>query len=324
MHRQPLLKDVGRLHWSGPIWSWCCSAGKRRCDPESQQRTHPTLFFHPVSEWIEADEEPAKAVRRKKDSSIVVGCRMVREGKADAFISAGNTGALMVAGTLVTGRLVGIDRPALAPVFPTVSGKGTLVLDVGANPDARTEHLVQYGLMGSIYAEQVLGFEKPRVGLLNIGSEEGKGTERTREAYNQLKQMPIHFIGNVEAREVLSDKCDVLVCDGFSGNILLKNTEGVAMTIFDRLKEEFTRSFVHKMAAAILAPGLKRFAAEMDYTEHGGAPLLGLNGPIIKAHGSSDQKAVKNAVRQARLFIEQDVLGVIRQTLHMTERGSPS
>ncbi len=279
----------------------------------------PNLLFQHVSEWIEAEEEPTKAVRRKKDSSIVVGCRMVREGKADAFISAGNTGALMVAGTLVTGRLPGIDRPALAPIFPTVSGRGTLVLDVGANPDARAEHLAQYGLMGSIYAQQVLGFENPRVGLLNIGSESGKGSERVREAYKMLEQMPLNFVGNVEARDVLSDACDVLVCDGFSGNVLLKNTEGVAMTIFDRLKKEFTRSFIHKLAAAVLAPGLRRFVAELDYTEHGGAPLLGLNGPIIKAHGSSDQKAIKNAIRQARLFIEQGVLKSIQQALHTRE-----
>lgn len=272
-----------------------------------------------VTERIETDEEPVKAIRRKKDSSIVRGCRMVKEGEADVFISAGNTGALMAAGLLVTGRLPGIERPALAPVFPTLTQKGMLVLDVGANPEARPEHLEQYALMGSLYAEAVLGFERPRVGLLNIGAEDGKGTTFTKEVYQRISALPVHFIGNVEARNVLNGDCDVLVCDGFSGNILLKNTEGVAKAIFDRLKVEFTRSTITKLAAAILKPGLKRFASEMDYKEHGGAPLLGLQGPVVKAHGSSDARAVFNAVRQARLFVEQQVITRISDELNRLE-----
>nr|WP_220185949.1 phosphate acyltransferase PlsX [Paenactinomyces guangxiensis] len=274
------------------------------------------LEFRLVSEQIEADDEPVKAVRRKKDSSMVVGCQMVKKKEADAFISGGNTGALMAAGLFYTGRMKGVDRPALAPVFPTLSGKGTLVLDVGANPEAKPEHLRQYALMGSIYAEKVLGYSEPRVGLLNIGTETGKGTELTKEAFSLLeKEQSIRFIGNTEARDVLTGPCEVLVCDGFSGNILLKNTEGVAKAIFDRLKQEFTRSWTNKLAAAVLAPGLKRFKKDMDYKEHGGAPLLGLGGPIIKAHGSSDAKAFYNAVRQARLFIEQGVISQIEQEL---------
>jgi glycerol-3-phosphate acyltransferase PlsX len=277
----------------------------------SQSGYPSNVELHPVTESIDAGEEPVKAIRRKKDSSIVVGCRMVKEGKADAFISAGNTGALMAAGLFYTGRLQGIDRPALAPVFPTMDGRGVLVLDVGANPEAKPEHLAQYARMGAIYAEKVLGFEQPRVGLLNIGTEEGKGTERTKEAYSLLSQLPIRFIGNVEARDVLYGVCDVLVCDGFSGNILLKNTEGVAKAIFERLKAEFTRTWLNKLAAAILKPGLKRFAKAMDYTEHGGAPLLGLSGAIVKAHGSSDANAITNAIRQARRFVEQAVISQI-------------
>ncbi|MDR6227265.1 phosphate acyltransferase PlsX [Desmospora profundinema] len=289
--------------------------------PHLPQESLSNVIVTPVTERIETDEEPVKAVRRKKDSSIVRGCRMVKEGEAEAFISAGNTGALMAAGLLVTGRLPGIERPALAPVFPTLNQQGMLVLDVGANPEARPEHLEQYALMGSLYAESVLGFARPRVGLLNIGAEEAKGTAFTKEAYSRISALPIHFIGNVEARDVLSGNCDVLVCDGFSGNILLKNTEGVAKAIFDRLKQEFTRTAFTKLAAAILKPGLKRFATDMDYKEHGGAPLLGLQGPVVKAHGSSDSRAVFNAVRQARLYVKQQVTTRITEELNRLERG---
>lgn len=274
-----------------------------------------------VTQQIETDEEPVKAIRRKKDSAIVRGCRMVKDEEAEAFISAGNTGALMAAGLLVTGRLPGIERPALAPVFPTLNQRGTLVLDVGANPEARPEHLEQYAWMGSLYAESVLGIARPRVGLLNIGAEAGKGTAFTKEAYSRISALPIHFIGNVEARNVLHGECDVLVCDGFSGNILLKNTEGVAKAIFDRLKEEFTKTVFTKLAAAVLKPGLKRFAADMDYKEHGGAPLLGLAGPVVKAHGSSDARAFFNAVRQARIYVEQQVTMRITEELKRLERG---
>ncbi|MGA9175288.1 MAG: phosphate acyltransferase PlsX [Thermoactinomyces sp.] len=272
--------------------------------------------FVQVSEQIEPDDEPVKAVRRKKDSSIVVGCQMVKSRKADAFISGGNTGALMAAGLFHTGRMKGVDRPALAPVFPTLTGKGILVLDVGANPEARAEHLRQYAQMGSIYADKVLGFKEPKVGLLNIGTEAGKGTELTKAAFSLLEQeKSISFIGNVEARDILYRPCDVLVCDGFSGNILLKNMEGVAKAIFERLKQELTANFLNKLAAAILKPGLKRFAQDMDYKEHGGAPLLGLSGPVIKAHGSSDEKAFYNAIRQARLFVENGVIQRIEEEL---------
>ncbi|MFD1407429.1 phosphate acyltransferase PlsX [Kroppenstedtia eburnea] len=278
-------------------------------------RRPANLSLKAVEEWISAEEEPVRAIRRKKGSTIVVGCRMVREGEAEAFISAGNTGALMAAGTMVTGRIDGIARPALAPMFPTLDGKGMLVLDVGANPEARPEHLEQYALMGSIYAEKVLGFEKPRVGLLNIGIEEGKGTSLIIDSFARIRELPIHFIGNVEARDLLDGGCDVLVCDGFTGNVLLKNTEGVAKAVFGRLKEELTRSPATKLAAAILKPGLKRFAREMDYKEHGGAPLLGLKGPVVKAHGSSDARAVYNAVRQARRFVQRDVIKGISEEL---------
>jgi glycerol-3-phosphate acyltransferase PlsX len=202
-----------------------------------------------------------------------------------------------------------VARPALAPVFPTLAGKELLVLDVGANPEAKAEHLKQYALLGSVYVEKVLGIPKPRVGLLNIGTEAGKGTFLTKEAFALIKEdKRIHFIGNVEARSLLFSPCDVLVCDGFSGNLILKNTEGVAKAILTRLKEEFQRNFFSKLAAAILKPRLQRFKEELDYKDHGGAPLLGLAGAVVKAHGSSDAKAIFHAARQARLLVERDVL----------------
>jgi glycerol-3-phosphate acyltransferase PlsX len=272
--------------------------------------------FRPVTEKIEPEDKPTQAVRRKKDSSIVVGCQMVRKKEADAFISGGNTGALMAAGFFHVGRLKGVDRPALAPVFPTLNGKGILVLDVGANPEAKPEHLRQYATMGSIYAEKVLGFESPRVGLLNIGTEEGKGTELTREAYALIeKDLAARFVGNVEARDILEGPCEVLVCDGFTGNVLLKNTEGVAKAVFGRLKQELTANLMTKSMAALLKPRLKKFAQAMDYKEHGGAPLLGLRGPVIKAHGSSDARAFCNAIRQTRRFLQHDVISRMEEEL---------
>lgn len=269
------------------------------------------LHIRHASEVIEADDEPVKAVRRKKDSSMVVAGRLVREKEADAMISAGNTGALMATGLLVVGRMEGIDRPALAPIIPTLDGKGVLALDLGANMDATPANLVQYAIMGSLYRQKVHGIAKPRVGLLNVGTEAAKGNELTKEAFPLLEQAPIHFVGNVEARDVLSAECDVLVCDGFVGNILLKSLEGTAGAIFSVLKEEFTKSLLTKLAAAVVKPGLSRFRKKLDYKEHGGAPLLGLNGLVVKSHGSSDALAVKNGIRQARQALSNNLVSAI-------------
>ncbi|WP_044642588.1 phosphate acyltransferase PlsX [Risungbinella massiliensis] len=276
----------------------------------------PNVEVRQVTETITAEDEPVKAVRRKKDSSMVVGAGLVKKGEVDAFISAGNTGALMAAGLFYTGRMKGVDRPALAAFFPSLDGKGTLILDVGANPEAKAEHLRQYAVMGSFYAQKVLGRTNARVGLLNIGTEDSKGTNLTKEAFDLLSvEQSIHFVGNVEARDILYGVCDVLVTDGFTGNVLLKNTEGVAKALFDRLKQEFTKSWITKISAAILAPGLRSFKQEMDYKHHGGAPLLGLAGPIFKAHGSSDATAFFHAIRQARQFVELQVLDSIASEL---------
>ncbi|NMM51292.1 phosphate acyltransferase PlsX [Paenibacillus aquistagni] len=272
-------------------------------------------------ERIEADDEPVKAVRRKKGASMVMAGRMVREGEADCMISAGNTGALMTTGLLVVGRMDGVERPALAPMLPTTDGKGVLALDLGANMDAKPEHLVQYAIMGSIYREKMHGMPKPRVGLLNVGTEAKKGNELTKEVFPMLEKANIHFVGNVEARDVLESNCDILVCDGFVGNVMLKSLEGTAGSLFDVLKKEFTRNFMTKMAAAILMPGLKRLKKMMDYKEHGGAPLLGLQGLVIKAHGSSDKRAVLNAIRQARTALENQLIATISSEIAGNNSG---
>ena len=217
----------------------------------------------------------------------------------------------MTTGLLVVGRMPGIERPALAPMIPTIDGHGVLALDLGANMDAKPEHLAQYALMGSIYREKVQGVANPRIGLLNVGTEAQKGNELTKEAFPLLEALPINFVGNVEARDILNGVCDVLVCDGFAGNILLKSMEGTASAIFSLLKDSFTRSLKNKLAAAVLMPELRGLKDTLDYKEHGGAPLLGLNGLVVKSHGSSDAGAIKNAVRQARVAVSSGLVANI-------------
>ncbi|MFZ3101657.1 MAG: phosphate acyltransferase PlsX [Desulfitobacteriaceae bacterium] len=258
-----------------------------------------TISFQEASEIITMDEYPAKAVRNKKDSSIVVATRLVKEGLADAVVSAGSTGAQMAAALLVLGRIRGVERPAVATVMPTLKG-GKLVLDVGANPDAKPEHLLQYALMGSVYAEKILGIIHPRVGLLNIGSEEGKGNELTQAAFQLLKSAPINFFGNIEGRDVPYGRADVIVCDGFVGNVLLKTAEGLASALFELIKEKITATNLRKFGALLVKPGLREIAQTIDPDEYGGAPLLGVKGISIICHGSSKEKAIYNAIRVAQ------------------------
>lgn len=267
-----------------------------------------------ASEIISMEEHPANAVRKKKDSSIVVATRMVKEGEADAVVSAGSTGAQMAAALLGLGRIKGIERPAIVTVMPTLEG-GKLILDVGANPDAKPEHLVQYAMMGNIYAEKILGLKNPRVALLNIGSEETKGNELAQMTYPLLKQIPVNFIGNIEGRDVPFGRADVIVCDGFVGNVLLKTSEGLAGALFQLIKEKITSSTVRKLGALAIKPGLKEIAQMMDYAEYGGAPLLGVNGISVICHGSSKQKAIFNAVRVARECTESQFIEEIRKEL---------
>lgn len=268
-----------------------------------------------TEEVILGTDEPVRAVRRKKTASMVLAAQQVADGNADACISAGNTGALMAAGLFVVGRIEGIERPALAPTLPTIGGEGFLLLDVGANADAKPEHLVQYAIMGSIYSEKARGIAKPRVGLLNIGTEEKKGNELVRNTYELLKDADINFIGNIESRDLLEGSADVVVADGFTGNMVLKTIEGTAMSVFKMLKTALTSSFKSKMAAAVLKPDLTVLKNKMDYTEYGGAGLFGLKAPVIKAHGSSDANAVFNSIRQAREMVEKDVSGTIKAAI---------
>lgn len=264
---------------------------------------------------ISGDDEPVKAVRRKKDASLVLMANEVKEQRADACISAGNTGALMSAGLFQVGRIKGIERPALSPTLPTIDQKGFVLLDVGANVEAKPKHLLQYGIMGSIYAEKVRGIKQPRVGLLNVGTEDNKGTELTKEAFQLLKQAPINFVGNVEARDLLSGVADVVVTDGFSGNIALKTVEGTAMNMFKMLKATFMSSLKTKLAAAVLKKDLKGLKDQLDYAEYGGAALFGLKAPVVKAHGSSNDRAIYSAIKQTMTMVEYHVSETIADTI---------
>lgn len=272
-----------------------------------------------TNEMIEADEEPIRAVRRKKQASVVLMANEVKEQRADACISAGNTGALVVSGLFVVGRTKGIDRPALSPTLPTIDGKGFLLLDAGANVDASAHNLLQYGMMGSIYCEKVRGIEKPTVGLLNVGTEEGKGNNITKKAYQLLSNAPIHFIGNVEARDLLDGVADVVVTDGFSGNITLKSIEGTALHVMKLLKKTLTSSFKTKLAAGLIKNDLQGLKNELDYPEYGGALLFGLSAPVIKSHGSSNSRAIYHTIVQACHMIEHDVIGTIGRTVTSLE-----
>ncbi|RAZ70045.1 phosphate acyltransferase PlsX [Planococcus maitriensis] len=267
------------------------------------------------AEVIEAEDDPVRSVRRKKDASMVRMAEAVKEGNADAAVSAGNTGALMSAGLFIVGRIDGVDRPALAPTLPTLDGKGFLMLDLGANADAKPEHLVQYAIMGSIYAEKVRGVQNPTVGLLNIGTEEKKGNELTKAAFPLLKEAPVNFVGNVESRDLLNGAADVVVTDGFTGNMVLKTIEGTAMNVFAMIKDVFMASTKTKIAAMLVKNDLSALKGMLDYSEYGGAGLFGLKAPVIKAHGSSNGTAFYNAIRQARTMVEHDVAGKIYSTL---------
>jgi glycerol-3-phosphate acyltransferase PlsX len=270
------------------------------------------------SQIINNEDDPALAIRRKKDSSMVVGLRALDNGLGDGFLSAGSTGALLAGGLFIIKRIEGIDRAALASLYPHINGLSLLV-DAGANVDCKPEYLKQFGVMGSIYMEHVMDINKPKVGLVNIGTEEGKGNTLTKEAYELLKNSPINFIGNVEARQLPTGDADVILCDGFVGNVILKLTEGMAISIFAYLKEIFLRNIGTKLGALLLKPGLKELKGKMDYREYGGAPLLGTRKPIVKAHGSSDALAIKNAIRQLINFIDKDVINIITKNINNIE-----
>lgn len=268
-----------------------------------------------TDEVILGTDEPVRAVRRKKNASMVLAAKLVADGDADGCISAGNTGALMAAGLFVVGRIEGIDRPALSPTLPTIGGEGFLLLDVGANVDAKPEHLLQNAIMGSIYSDKVRGIKNPRVGLLNIGTEEKKGSELTKQTFELLQQSNLNFVGNVEARDLLEGVADVVVTDGFTGNMVLKTIEGTAMSVFSMLKTALSSNLKSKLAASVLMPNLRELKSKMDYSEYGGAGLFGLKAPVIKAHGSSDANSLYNAIRQTKDMVEKEVTTTIREAV---------
>lgn len=263
---------------------------------------------------ITNDDNPTYSIRRKKDSSMVIGLNALNDGLGQGFISAGSTGALLAGGLFIIKRIDKIQRAALSLPYPTLDGF-SLLLDAGANVDCKPEYLKQFALMGSIYMEKVLNIEKPKVGLINIGTEVGKGNQLTKNTYHLLRESNINFIGNIEGRDIPRGHADILICDGFTGNIVLKLSEGVAITIFDNLKEIFTSDLKSKLAAAVLKPKLKILKNRLDYREYGGAPLLGIKKPVVKAHGSSDAYAIKNGIGQLVDFIDKDVIKTIEDNI---------
>lgn len=268
-----------------------------------------------ASEVIETAEPPVNAIRGKKDSSMVVGMKMVKNKAADAFVSAGSSGAILVGGQVIVGRIKGVERPPLAPLIPTEKGV-TLLIDCGANVDARPSHLVQFAKMGSIYMENVLGISNPKVGIVNIGAEEDKGNALVKETFPLLKeQKDIRFIGSVEAREIPHGQADVVVCEAFAGNIILKLYEGVGAVLVSKIKEGMMATLRSKIGALLVKPALKQTLKQFDASEYGGAPLLGLNGLVVKTHGSSKSKEVCNTLLQCVTFKQQKINEKIRECI---------
>ena len=257
------------------------------------------VWLYPAKEVISTDESPAQAVRHKKDASINVAMRLVKDGVCDAFVSAGSTGAVMAAGLIVLGRLPGVDRAGIGTILPTAQGGQVLVLDSGANMDARPEHLAQYAILGSVYAEMAMGIDHPRVGLLNVGTEESKGNELTREAFPLLQKLPVNFQGNAEASQIHSGQFDVVVCDGFAGNVVLKHTEGLARALMSMIKTELTKGPVTTLGALLASGAFRRLQRALDPQEYGGAPMLGINGVVVKCHGNSMARGVYNGLQVA-------------------------
>lgn len=267
-----------------------------------------------TTEVISTNEHPVMAVRRKKDSSLVVGLNMVKNKECEAIISAGSTGAFLAGSTLIVGRIKGIDRPALGPIMPGKNGP-FMVIDSGANVDCKPEYLVQFATMGKVYCNTILGFDKPKVGIVNIGAEEEKGDNLTKAAFKLLKEKESNFIGNVEPRDIPLGDAQVIVCDGFVGNTILKMYEGVASTLLSSLKEEIMASFVGKIGGLLIKPASKKLKKRFDYKEYGGAPFLGVDGICVKAHGSSDAKAYTNAIKQAVIINKNKTIEKIKNEI---------
>jgi phosphate acyltransferase len=272
--------------------------------------SHPRLRLVPCTQAILMDEHPAQAVRAKPDSSISVCARICKEGRADGWVSAGNSGAIMAAALFIQGRIRGIERPALGSVVPTSEGFAYF-LDVGANVDSKPDYLVQFALMGAVYAREMLGRAEPRVGLLSNGEEEGKGDERVKETTKRMRSMP-GFVGNIEPKDIYGARADVIVTDGFVGNVAIKMAEATADFLFRNLRDEIPKTMRGKLGGMLIRPGVRQLRARMDWREFGGAPLLGIDGVAVVAHGRSDARAVKNAIRVTRDAVQNQLVGKIR------------
>jgi len=271
----------------------------------------PSLEIVHASEVVTMDDSAAAAVRRKKDSSIRVAERLMREGAVSGVVSAGNTGAVMATAKLMAGTLPVVDRPALSTVLPTQKGKPAILLDVGANVDCKAHHLEQFAIMGDIYSRTIFGIRRPRIGLLSIGEEDSKGNELTKEVFKSLKRAPINFIGNVEGRDIFKGDVDVIVCDGFTGNVALKLSEGLIETFTAMLGQELQKTLSAKVGYIFAQNAFRQFKRRLDYSEYGGAPLLGIRGITIVCHGRSNANAIKNAIRVAHEFCKHNVNDVI-------------
>jgi len=274
------------------------------------------ISIREAGDVITMKDSPVKSIRKKTDSTLVVGLNMLKDGQGDMFVSAGNTGALIVGSRLILGGIRGIDRPTLASIYPDMTGGDPcLLVDAGASSESKANNLLEYGLMGSIYVEKVWGRPNPEVGLVNLGVEEGKGTSVTKDAYKKLKASHLNFIGNIEGRDVPKHVCDVIVCDGFVGNVILKLTEGVSISVFKLIKQSLMENVKSKMAGLLIKPQLTALKKKFDYEEYGGAPVLGVNGPVIKMHGSSTATAVRNAIVRGLPYAEEDVVSIIRSEM---------
>jgi glycerol-3-phosphate acyltransferase PlsX len=304
----------------------------RESEIKAELAHHPSASNLPIeivhaSEVIGMHEKAAQAVRSKRDSSLRVGLRLVREGRSAGFITAGNTGAAMATAKMVLGTLPGVDRPGLAAVFPTSKGTAAILVDVGANVDCKPNNLVEFAVMGEIYSRNIFNIARPRVGLLSVGEEESKGNELTKETFPLLKELPLNFIGNVEGRDLYNGHSDVIVCDGFVGNVALKISEGLVEAVRFLLKESLKSTISSQMGALLSRQAFTDFKKRLDYSEYGGAPLLGIKGVCIIGHGSSNSNAIKNAIRVAAQFAETKINAKIEQEIgaaHEKQQLAPS
>lgn len=308
----PLCNIEGAIQFASEYKIGVYLVGNKDIIQQQIQKNNLSISGLPIEivhaeETIGMDESPSIALRKKRNSSMHVAGKLVREGKAQAFVSAGNTGAAMSIGKFVIGSAEGIERPGIAVAFPNKKGSKTVLIDVGANVDSRPRHLLYFAVMGHTYVKEILGTSNnPKIGILSIGEEEGKGNELVKDTYPLLKMTKLNFIGNAEGRDIFTGDFDVIVCDGFVGNVVLKTAESLGMIILEMIKEEVEKSLISKIGAALMLPALKRFKKKADFSEYGGAPLLGTKGTCIITHGRADGKAIKNALRFSSEFVNHD------------------